>query len=92
MTSSTVQTSTEPVLLDDLPTVVRGPGEYETRDGRRVQIREISGNATFSAKGAVYKEFRGRIVPRGYDIWHVSGRYRAVGEHPLDIVSVANFS
>lgn len=92
MTPPIVQTSTEPVLLDELPTVVTGPGEYETRDGRRVKIREISGRGTFSAEGAVYKEFRGRAVPRGYDIWHVSGRYRAVGEHPLDIVSVANFS
>lgn len=91
MTPSTVQTSTEPVLLDELPTVVTRP-EYETRDGRRVLIRDISGRGTFSAKGAVYREFRGRTVPRGYDIWHVSGRYRAVGEHPLDIVSLANFS
>lgn len=62
MTPPTVQTSTEPVLLDELPTVVTRPGVYETRDGRRVLIREISGRGTFSAKGAVYREFRGRIV------------------------------
>ncbi|WP_327210005.1 hypothetical protein [Rhizobium leguminosarum] len=77
------------VLLQDLPVVVTGPGDYLTRSGKRVQIREISGKGTFNAKGAVYREFRGRTVARGYDIWHPSGCYRAVGEHGLDIVGPA---
>jgi hypothetical protein len=77
------------VLLTDLPVIITGPGEYKTRNGKRVNIREISGSGTFAAKGGIYREFRGRTVARGYDIWHVSGCYRAVGEHGLDIVGPA---
>lgn len=78
------------VLLQDLPVVVTGPGDYVTRNGRRVAIREIGGKGTFNARGAVYREFRGRVVARGLDIWHVSGRYRSLGEHGLDIVGPAD--
>lgn len=88
MTNSSDQLSPV-VLLQDLPVVVTGPGDYLTRNGKRVQIREISGRGSFSAKGAVYREFRGRTVARGHDIWHPSGCYRAVGEHGLDIVQRA---
>jgi hypothetical protein len=77
-------------LLSELPVVVTSPGDYLTRSGKRVQIREISGNGSFNAKGAVYREFRGRTVARGFDIWHPSGCYRAVGEHGLDIVGPAD--
>lgn len=85
--TSNVKELPDVVLLDDLPVVVTGPGDYVTRNGRRVAIREIGGKGTFNAKGAVYREFRGRVVARGLDIWHISGCYRAVGEHGLDIVS-----
>lgn len=73
-------------LLQDRPVIVTGPGDYVTRSGRRVTIRAIQGPGTFSAKGAVWREFRGRVVPRGYDIWHPSGAHVAVGESGLDIV------
>jgi hypothetical protein len=68
-------------------TIIDGPGQYMTRSGKTVSIHTVSGSGTFSAKGAVHREFRGKIVPRGYDIWAPSGRYRAVGEHGLDIVA-----
>lgn len=62
------------------------PGDYVTRDGSRVTIRDIYGPSTFPAKGAVWREYRGNYRPRGFAIWALDGRYRAVGEHPLDIV------
>lgn len=77
------------VLLDDLPVVIDGPGEYFTRRGRRAIVREIKPGSTFSAKGAFYSMFRGRLVARGLVIWHVSGRYNAVAPHPNDLVRKA---
>lgn len=62
------------------------PGEYVTRDGSRVTIRDIYGPSTFPAKGAVWRMYRGEHRPRGFTTWALDGRYRAVGEHPLDIV------
>lgn len=73
-------------MLDDLPTIIREPGTYITRDGRRVTIQEICGPATFNARGYVWKMFRGKERPRDWTIWHPSGRYRALTESPLDIV------
>ena len=73
--------------LDDLSTVIDGPGDYATRDGRRVAIYDISGNGTFAARGAVWKMFRGKMRPHGYSIWHVSGRHGALRETGADIVA-----
>lgn len=65
------------------------PGDYITRDGTRVTIREISGPSSWPCKGSVWSMFRGKYVPRGYGIWQVNGRYLAVDEHPLDIMEAA---
>jgi hypothetical protein len=72
--------------FDKLPAIVSGPGDYATRDGRRVAIHEVRGPGTFAAKGSVYREFRGKLRPRGYKIWHVNGRVGIFGEVGCDIV------
>lgn len=62
-------------------------GDYLTRDGTRVTIFEIRpGTSTFEAKGSVWKMFRGKLRPRGFNIWKTNGQHMAVGEHRLDIV------
>lgn len=62
-------------------------GDYLTRDGTRVTIFEIRpGTSTFEAKGSVWKMFRGKLRPRGFNIWKTNGQHMAVGEHHLDIV------
>lgn len=63
------------------------PGDYITRNGSRVTIHAIHGPSHWPAKGSVWKMFRGRIRPRGYAIWTTSGQFRALGQHPLDIVA-----
>ncbi|AXK43974.1 hypothetical protein [Erythrobacter aureus] len=78
-------------LLNTLPTVIDGPGDYKTRGGGRATIHEVKPNGddtttSFDAKGSIWGMFRGRFCPRGYDIWHVSGRRNAVNECPHDIV------
>ena len=64
-------------------------GDYITRNGCKVTIDKIGdkGRATANCKGAIWRSFRGKIRPRGYDIWCDSGRYLFIGEHPLDIVA-----
>lgn len=73
-------------MLDTLPTIITGPGDYVTRSGQRVTIREVTGPATFAAKGALWSEFRGKMTPRGHDLWHVSGRYMPLTENKKDVV------
>ena len=70
----------------DRDLVISGPGDFITRDGSRVTIHSVGGKGTFSASGSVWKEFRGKIRPHGYEIWAPDGRYLAVPEHPWDIV------
>ena len=75
--------------LNKLATIIDAPGTYITRDGRHVNIftvQSISTGNTFRAKGSIYKLFRGKVVPRGYQVWHVSGRLLAVGLSPSDII------
>ena len=81
------------VFLNDLPTIIDGPGEYVTRDGGRATIREVKylpdhkpENTAFAAKGSLWKQFRGKYTPRGHDIWHVSGRGFPLNEAGTDIV------
>lgn len=82
-----------------LPVIIDGVGVYITRNGKRVNIVNIvlyndpTGTydrlevTAFEAKGSVERMFRGKPVFKGYDVWHVSGRYKACNElHPLDIV------
>lgn len=77
--------------LNALPTIIDAPGDYATRDGGRVTIREIhptppGGVTAFTAKGSVWSTIRGTYRSRGHDIWHVSGRHKAIGLSGRDIV------
>ncbi len=80
--------------LNSLPDIITGPGDYVTRDGRRVTIHEVAEpgpDPTVTqcrAKGAVWKEFRGKVRPRGFNIWHTSGRSFILNESRSDIVGV----
>ena len=77
--------------LRDLRVIIDRPGEYAMRDGGRAVVREIhpapGGSATaFTAKGSIWT-MRNRVYrPRGHEIWHVSGRYKALGLSARDIV------
>ena len=49
---------------NDLPDIVDGPGDYVTRDGRRVTIHEVKSpsapdTTSFGASGAIWKDYRG---------------------------------
>jgi hypothetical protein len=79
------------------PLIITEPGDYRTRDGRRVTIHEIKlcsptppyqrhEVTAFEAKGSVWRVVRGVNQPRDYDIWHLSGHHVALGDDPLDIV------
>ena len=72
----------------DLPVIVTKPGDYVTRDGRRVTIHEVNQATeyTYRAKGAFWKMYRGKIRPRGFQVWHLSGRLDVVRETAGDIV------
>jgi hypothetical protein len=75
--------------LGDLPVVVTGPGRYRTRGGLRVEVFEGRGTGTFPVRGCWFdagKEKRSKSYPGEYSIWHPSGRYMPLAEHPLDIV------
>ena len=87
------------LAINRLPLVITGPGDYKTRDGRRVTIRQIvmyaptpSHNTprhevtAFEAKGSLWRMFRGKEQPRQPEIWHLSGRNMPVNEHGRDIV------
>jgi hypothetical protein len=54
-----------------LPVIVTGPGEYVTRDGRQVTVREIGTTATFCVYGSIWIEFRGK---HRNESWHPNGR------------------
>lgn len=76
--------------LGDLPVVIDGPGDYVTRDGRRVTIRTVKdvapGTTSFGATGSLWTERKGVVRPRGNDIWHQSGRHMVTQESGRDIV------
>lgn len=79
------------IALNDLPTIIDGPGEYITRAGGRATIHEVKqgGNPETTrcdAKGSVWREFRGNFRPKGYAIWHISGRKYILKESKHDIV------
>ena len=63
-------------------------GDYITRNGTRVTIDKIDNKekATANCKGQVWRLFRGKVRPKGYDIWCDNGAYRFIGEHGLDII------
>lgn len=73
--------------LNELPTIIDGPGEYRTRGGDRVTIHDVDGGGTFSARGSRWTMFRGKVRPHVYGIWHRSGRHMPLNEVLNDIVS-----
>jgi hypothetical protein len=80
-------------LFNTMPIVVHVPGDYVTRDGRRVTVREIKPNddltvTAFTVKGSIWKMFRGKESPRVNNIWHVCGRSLPLKESPADIVGL----
>lgn len=76
--------------LNELPVVIDSPGDYATREGLRVTIRQVRdatrGTTSFGAVGAVWRERRGVTRARGHDVWHVSGRHMVLKESRLDLV------
>lgn len=67
--------------------IVTGPGDYVTRDGRRVTVHAVNANpVTFPVQGAIWRMFRGKERPRGYHIWTRGGRSGLLGPRPSDIV------
>lgn len=69
------------------PNIIDAPGDYQTRNGRKVTIHAISeGKASAPCQGAVWRMFRGRVSPRGYRIWSRDGRALFVGISKLDII------
>lgn len=80
-------------MLNDLETIITGAGEYITRDGRRVTIHKVvtppdSGTTSFAAKGAVWVMLRGKMRPKGFNVWHLSGRAYPLAESAMDIVGL----
>jgi hypothetical protein len=84
-------------LLNDIPTVIDGPGLYECRNGKFATIHEIkqpppesgyvpnTGMTTFPAKGSIWTKRIGQPNPP-FETWHVSGRVRPDKESRWDIV------
>lgn len=82
-------------ILNAIPSIITGPGEYVTRNGFRATVHEVApeGDPTttaFRAKGSVWRMYRGKMRPRGYAIWHVSGRGFPLRESGNDIVGKWN--
>ncbi len=72
-----------------LPTIIDAVGDYITRNGGKVTIDKIEDRTTPDATGYLWKEFRGKFVPRRFGIWHVSGRKYSLTESPNDIIGKA---
>lgn len=74
------------------PFMVTKPGDYVTRDGRRVTVRAIvthnsAGAAvTWPVKGQIWRMYRGELRPRGFDIWQTNGMINIAVESDKDIV------
>jgi hypothetical protein len=55
-------------VTEDMPAIITAPGEYVTRDGRKVTIHTVqdaSSPYTFKAKGSIWRLFRGAMRPVG---------------------------
>jgi hypothetical protein len=77
------------MTLKDLPVIVTEPGLYLTRNGSFVDVTGPCRDtvSTFKVEGYLLTKGKNGKVKRTWNIWHESGRYTAVGEHPLDIIS-----
>lgn len=84
--------ATDPDTIEPncLPTIIDAPGDYVARNGNRVTVHHIAppckGVTQFAAKGSIWRKPTAMGQNPPYSIWHISGRYYALGEHPLDIV------
>ncbi len=67
--------------------IVKG-GEYLTRNGTRVSVHDVNGGGSFTVKGSVWKMYRGKYVPRTFNVWLPNGKLLTTSDSPLDIVSV----
>jgi hypothetical protein len=77
--------------LNQLPAIIDSVGDYRTRSGKRVTIREIKQNldlsvSTFSAKGSIWNKIDNIGNNPEYNIWHISGHNMAIGETSRDII------
>lgn len=85
--------------LNQLPTIITGPGDYKLRNGLSCTVHELvyppeyseewcktTHSTAFPAKGTVWAVKPLKLRPR-YDAWHVSGRLYPLEESQLDIVS-----
>lgn len=66
-----------------LPIIVDAPGDYVTRDGRRVTIHTVREGGV---SGSVWTQFRGKLAPRGIRVWNRNGRVGLFVERNRDIV------
>lgn len=64
--------------MDSAP-VVTGPGRYKTRGGMEATVIRTNGAFPYSCSGRMGQS----TAPTS---WAPSGRYRAGGEHPFDLV------
>lgn len=92
MTSEQLQAEGYITPMNELPTVIDGPGEYRTRSGKRVTIHKVDPTMTLSttaynAKGSVWKTTRKVGLNPEYQIWHISGRCFSFKESGADIIS-----
>ncbi|MDO8416253.1 MAG: hypothetical protein Q7S87_08595 [Agitococcus sp.] len=92
MSSEQLQAEGYITPLNELPIIIDAPGDYRTRNGRRISISTIAPTLTlstsaFHAKGSVWKTETQLGINPEYGIWHISGRDKAVGESARDIVA-----
>lgn len=67
--------------------VIERPGEYQTRDGKRVTVEIVVQNgSSFPVKGRLWRMYRGKYQPRSWRIWKPTGEFMAYGQHANDIV------
>lgn len=76
--------------LNSNPVIIDEPGTYRTRHGLDVEIHDITpqgdrSTTSFNCKGHMLVPMKVR-KKRVYNIWHESGAFRAVDEHPYDII------
>lgn len=76
--------------LNDLPVIITSPGDYATRGGGRATVHRVApqaaGTTSFGAKGRLWRMYRGKVRPRAYTIWHISGRAFPHAESRDDII------
>jgi len=76
----------EPVIINKL-------GDYITRSGKLVRIQIIKDHSNnyavtrFNCKGYLITPRKDKKPKEEFNIWHESGQFVAVGEHPNDIIA-----